>query len=261
MHPRKPQETIAAEVEPFEAAERSGKWKPFVLVALLAAGLVWMALASPFCKVKKVEILCEDPAIASELATLVKPLLHMSLALVDLKELQRSLENDWRFRHVSLVRKWPDTVIVDVFLRKPALEVESGGSRYLCDSAGICYKGTEATPGNLLILHLPFDSNLLGTTLPQEVMQPALELAQAVKEQPFGRNQVLKLTPEGEFVLEFTKTQGERIALYLGLPEQLALKLQAAHQALDKAEAEGLDVASFDCSDLEGCVLKLRKRK
>ncbi len=130
-----------------------------VLVALvLAAAGVWLAYFSPVLSTRQVIVhgvhtLSADQVIAAADVSLGRPMLRENLDSVARRTAAlRPLES------VSVKRRWPNTITINVVERRPLLAVRQPGGYLLVDRHGVAFRPATTAPHGVVIVDVNPDN-------------------------------------------------------------------------------------------------------
>jgi cell division protein FtsQ len=149
----------AATRPPRGRARRAGDpWRTaFVCVLALAilAGAVWALLGSSLLVVRNVQVAGSHkvPAARIRAAAAIRP--GTPMARLDSGAVARRVERIPQVRSARVRRSWPDSVVITVQARTPALAVRDAGQFELVDVDGVVVATVASRPARMPVLREP----------------------------------------------------------------------------------------------------------
>ncbi|MBL8929725.1 MAG: FtsQ-type POTRA domain-containing protein [Kineosporiaceae bacterium] len=146
-------ERFAAKV----ASRRRRRWASLVAILVLLAGLGWVALFSPWLTVDTVRIADTQRVDVAAVHQVVDAELGRPMVLLDTQAVARRVAAIPLVREVHVVRRWPQTVRVDIVERTPvaAVPADGGGSGFrLVDRDGVDVEAVSARPDTVPFLEV-----------------------------------------------------------------------------------------------------------
>lgn len=117
-----------------------GPWKAaFVLIALTAivAGVAWALLGSRFFVVREVRVTGLHRVSRAQVLGAAAIPMRLPLIRVDTAAVSRRVDAITQVQSAKITRSWPDTVVINITERTPALAVADGGGYDLVDRFGV----------------------------------------------------------------------------------------------------------------------------
>ena len=134
------------------------KIRPFARVVLLVAGLLilFLVLNATLFRVRHIQVnglRTRDPQSVVELSGLNRGMISIFFG-VNERDVEKRLSSDWYLSFVSIERRFPDTLILNVKERAPCANVQGQGSLYLIDEEGfvLANTGSISKSNNLPVL-------------------------------------------------------------------------------------------------------------
>jgi cell division protein FtsQ len=127
-----------------------------VLALAIVAGAAWALLGSSLLVVRHVQVTGsrQVPAVEVRAAAGIRP--GTPLARLDAAAATRRIERIPQVLSARVSRSWPDTVVITVRARRPALAVPSAGQFELVDMAGVVVTTVTRRPAGMPVLrHAP----------------------------------------------------------------------------------------------------------
>jgi cell division protein FtsQ len=205
-----------------------------VLVLAVIAGAAWALLGSSLLVVRHVQVTGNHLVSAAQVrgAAAIRP--GEPLATVNTVAAARRVERIGAVLSAQVTRSWPDTILITVRERTPALAVAAVGGYQLVDEYGVTVRWTADKPAGLPVL-----------TLPPAVLRgsPAVRAAVLVLRQlPRGlRRQVMSVSATAGSAVTLRLTSG--ITVLWGGP------IQAARKSAELALLLGTHARYYDVSD------------
>ncbi|MCH8627103.1 cell division protein FtsQ/DivIB [Arsenicicoccus piscis] len=144
---------VASSAERFARRARVARRRPWLLalvgllVALLAAAAVWLVWFSPVLAVKNVVVEGVSDPVATQVRDQAAIPLGVPLARADLAGAgRRVVSSSTAVESVTVSRRWPTTVVVEVVPRVPVLAVRTASGLRLVDARGVIYADAPAKP-------------------------------------------------------------------------------------------------------------------
>jgi cell division protein FtsQ len=126
-----------------------------VLVLAILAGAAWALLGSSLLVVRHEQVSGNrDLSPAAVVAAAgIRP--GTPMASLDTGAAARRVEQITQVLTASVARSWPDTVVITVRMRIPALAVASGGQFALIDGSGVTVRSSRRRPAGMPLLTHP----------------------------------------------------------------------------------------------------------
>jgi cell division protein FtsQ len=126
-----------------------------VLVLAILAGAAWALLGSSLLVVRHEQVSGNrDLSPAAVVAAAgIRP--GIPMASLDTGAAARRVEQITQVLTASVARSWPDTVVITVRMRIPALAVASGGQFALIDGSGVTVRWSRRRPAGMPLLTHP----------------------------------------------------------------------------------------------------------
>jgi cell division protein FtsQ len=168
-------------------------------VAILA-GATWAVLGSSLLVVRHVEVAGGGsvPAAAIRKAAAIRP--DTPLARLDTSAVTRRVEQITAVASASVRRSWPDTVVISVRDRVPALAVADGGQFRLVDVDGVTVRQVARKPAGMPVLKEP-PALLRGSPAVRAAVTVLGQLPASVR----GRVRSIAATAGGDVTLRLTR--------------------------------------------------------
>ncbi len=110
------------------------------LVIVAAAGIGWLAFASPWLRVQEVRVVGAGPAEQGEIERMADPSLGQPLVKVDTAGLQAEVSSVRPIQRADVSREWPNRLSIVVTPRTPVAAVKNPrGDLELIDASGVPY--------------------------------------------------------------------------------------------------------------------------
>jgi cell division protein FtsQ len=137
---------------------RGDPWRTgFVLVLALAiiVGAAWALLGSSLLVVRNVQVDGSHKVTAARIraAAAIRP--GTPMARLDSGAVARRVEQIPQVRSARVSRSWPDTVVITVQARRPALAVRDAGQFELVDVDGVVVATVASRPAGMPVLRQP----------------------------------------------------------------------------------------------------------
>jgi cell division protein FtsQ len=137
------------------AGRRRIRWRatfPIALGTVIVLAAAWALLGSSLLVVRRIEVTggAGIPAGQVRAASGIRP--GTPLVRLDLTTAARRVERITRVLSARVTRSWPDTVIIAVLARTPALAVASAGRFELVDPHGVVVRTVARRPAGLPLL-------------------------------------------------------------------------------------------------------------
>lgn len=132
-----------------------GRWRKAVigLAALaLAAAAAWVLLGSSLLAIRRVEVTGNHLVSTSEVLSAAGLRPGTPLARLNTGAVTSRIEQITQVLSARVTRSWPDTVIISIRERTPALAVASGDRFELVDGAGVVVRWSALRPAGLPLL-------------------------------------------------------------------------------------------------------------
>jgi cell division septal protein FtsQ len=207
------------------------------LALLLLLQGVRVAFSSPRLRLERVRLAGTHRYSPERVVNLGAVGLGENIFRVNLVRVSQQLRKEPVVAQAVVTRELPDTLLVEIQERKPALVVVSGGQSFYADSAGIVFERTTAPKAGLPAIDIPAqDLPKLGAALHPEVAQSVWECVRLAKEERLSvRN--MRIDEAGELWLNIeTYPPGQATASILkvrvGRSNDLAEKFRDVRQAL-----------------------------
>lgn len=201
------------------------------VVAALVAALVILVGFAPVFVVEDVTV-TGGPAPVSELArTNAAAPLGEPLARINTAEMAQRVKADRRVESVTVGRKWPSTVTIELTTRTPAAVLKQPNKPMrLVDATGVVYEQVDKRPRGLPIISAPRG------TVESRSLAGALEAVSSLGEAASDSVSNIKLTADGD--VRFTMGS---IDVLWGRPDQVQRKAAAtlALLAQDTIDPDG----------------------
>jgi cell division protein FtsQ len=217
--------------------------------AVIAAGVAFLVIESPFLDVDRVAVSGAHSLTADEIRTAARVHLHDALLFVDTGAVARRVEQLPWVEHASVTRQWPGTVRVAVTEYQPVAWARDGNRVVLFAPNGRAIARVSKVPSGLTEVRgvrvLPADGELLSP--------------------PEATRVVAQLPPQLAALVSAVDVSGDGFALVLqhggairlGNPDDLDAKAAAALAVLQShtvgACFQYLDVSTPDTPVLRGC--------
>lgn len=207
----------------------SGPSWPF-LALLLVFGIYALSV-SPLFEVQAVVVEGDQPYPLEEL--LVKAGLSGSVNIfrIDARAVETRLRQDPRIKMVTMKRRLPSTIVLQIQARRPALTIAFGDLLLGVDASGVCLGPQQSSLGQVPILTgVSFVSATPGKRIPHPDMQVALEIANQLS--PPLRQLISEINiSDKENIIMYTRTLTR---VQLGGPEQIPDKLATLEAILEE---------------------------
>jgi cell division septal protein FtsQ len=149
------------------ARPRGGPWKAaFLALAALAtlAVAVWALLGSSLFVVRSVTVTGSGSVPAAEVIRAAAIAPGTPLSRVDTAAVGQRVERIAQIQSAQVSRHWPDSVVIAVTGRTPALAVASAGGYVLIDKFGVAFEHVaQLPPGMPLLEPAPAPASLRGS--------------------------------------------------------------------------------------------------
>lgn len=149
---------------------RPDPWKTAffgVLAAAIVAAVAWALLGSSLLVVRSVRVSGTPLVPASRILAASGIRLGMPLIRINPAAVAHRIEQISQVQSASVTRDWPDTVVISVRDRVPALALASDGRFALVDASGVIVRWAAAPPPGMPLLEYPAGpaSSLRGSQL------------------------------------------------------------------------------------------------
>ncbi|HEU5420294.1 MAG TPA: FtsQ-type POTRA domain-containing protein [Streptosporangiaceae bacterium] len=148
----------AATRAPRGPARRGDPWRTaFVCVLALAilVGAVWALLGSSLLVVRNVQVDGSHNVGAARIRAAARIPPGTPMARLDSGAVARRVEQIPQVRSARVSRSWPDTVVITVQARTPALAVRAAGQFELVDVDGVVVRTVSSRPAGMPVLREP----------------------------------------------------------------------------------------------------------
>jgi cell division protein FtsQ len=126
-----------------------------VLVLAILGFAGWAVLGSSLLVVRQIEVRGEHLTTSARVKAAAGIRLGEPLATLDASQAERRIERIAPVLTATVSRSWPDTVIITVQERTPALAVAAVGGYELVDEYGVTVRFSRAGPAGLAVLTQP----------------------------------------------------------------------------------------------------------
>lgn len=211
---------------------RNLAWVAALLAVVGAA--VWLVFFSSLLTSQHVQVRGVTGAEARAVEAAAAVPMGVPLATVDVDGIHRRVAALLPIAATSVERHWPQTVVIDVVPRTPALAVRnSQGQLQVVDAAGVAYAGVPSVPRGIPLATAQTDG-----ALSPEALRAALTVVDAL---PDGlRSRATNLTVSSADLVEFRLG---RIAVVWGGADDSALKARIV-AALVPRKPSRIDVSA-----------------
>jgi cell division protein FtsQ len=148
-------------------SQPAGPWKAafFALAAVAILGIgVWAVLGSSLLVVRSVTVTGSGAVPRAEVLRAARIAAGTPLARVNTAAVASRVERITQVQSAQVSRDWPDTVVIAVTPRTPALAVQSPGGYTLIDKFGVAISSvTQQPPGMVLLAQAPPVASLRGS--------------------------------------------------------------------------------------------------
>lgn len=201
------------------------------LVLALVVGLVWLVFVSPVLAAKEVRVTGTSLLSTEQVASAAKVPLGTPLASFRAQPVADRVAELPEVGSVKVRARWPNTVVLEVTERTPAVQRVVNGQYTLIDAKGIVFH-TQPEPGKDLVL--------VETPLPdQRLLGDLATVAQSLS--PALRSRVVKITAKSPDTITLHLTKGQQVVW--GSVAESETKSQVA-TALLRVKATVYDVSS-----------------
>lgn len=148
----------AAQPAPAVAARRVDPWRVafFGLLCIgVAVAAVWVLFGSRLLVVRHVQVTATPLVPAAEIREAAAVRLGVPLADVNTNAIARRVEQIDPVASARVTKSWPDTIVITVRDRTPALAVASAGKYELIDGAGVTVRLAPRKPAGMPLLIAP----------------------------------------------------------------------------------------------------------
>jgi cell division protein FtsQ len=123
-----------------------------VVTGAIIVGVAWALLGSSLLVVRRIQVTGSSGVVAARIraASGIRP--GTPLARLDLAQARRRVEHLRRVLSARVTRSWPDTVLITVRMRTPALAVASDGGFELVDPYGVVVRRSASHAASLPLL-------------------------------------------------------------------------------------------------------------
>lgn len=120
------------------------------LVIVVAAGLGWLGLASPWLRAQEVRVVGAGPAEQGEIERMTEPYMGEPLLKVDTHALQAEVSDLRPILRADVSREWPHRLSIVVTSRTPVAAVKNPrGDLELMDASGVVYASVGEAPADV----------------------------------------------------------------------------------------------------------------
>lgn len=148
-------------------SQPAGPWKAafFALAAVTILGIgVWAVLGSSLLVVRSVTVTGSGAVPRAEVLRAADIAAGTPLARVNTAAVASRVERITQVQSAQVSRDWPDTVVIAITPRMPALAVQSPGGYTLIDKFGVAISSvTQPPPGMVLLAQAPPVASLRGS--------------------------------------------------------------------------------------------------
>jgi cell division protein FtsQ len=151
---------------PARPAQGGGPWRAaFFVVAVVAilAGLAWALLGSSLLVVRSVRVTGIHLVSRAEVLRAARIRPGTPLIRVDTAAVARRVEQITQVQSARVTRDWPDTIVIAVLERSPALAVASDGRFDLIDKFGVVVRQASRRPRRMPLLAVAPAGSLRGS--------------------------------------------------------------------------------------------------
>jgi cell division protein FtsQ len=171
---------------PQPAARRAGggRWQAaFFVVAAVAivAGLAWALLGSSLLVVRSIQVTGIHLVSRAQVLRAAEVQLGTPLIRVDTAAVARRVQQITQVQSARVVRDWPDTLVIAVRERTPALAVARGGRFELIDRFGVVVRQVTRRPRRMPLLVVAPGSALRGSPAVRAAATVLAELPPSVR--------------------------------------------------------------------------------
>jgi cell division protein FtsQ len=172
------------------AFPRSGRGRPdpwkaafFGLAAIaLVAGVTWALLGSSLLVVRHEQVTGNRLVPTAQVLSAAGIRRGTPLASVDTAAAVRRIEQITQVLSASVARSWPDTIVISVHERTPALAVATGRGFALIDSHGVTVREVLRRPAGMPLLRPP-PAQLRGNAGVQAAVRVLRQLPRKLRQQ------------------------------------------------------------------------------
>ncbi|MDQ0796861.1 cell division protein FtsQ/DivIB [Streptomyces sp. B1I3] len=178
-----------------------------VVVALVAAGTVWVLYGSSWLRVERVTTTGTDVLTPAEVKAVAAVPVGSPLVSVDLDAMEARLRKKLpRIDSVEVVRSWPHGIDLEVTERKPVLLVEKGGKFIEVDAKGVHFATVGKAPGHVPLLELsPDQPASLRRFGSDRLLREAVRVAGDLPGKLAAETDVVQITSYDAVVLRLTR--------------------------------------------------------
>lgn len=187
VRPRRP--TAAPAARPPRRRRRLLPWLLRALLVLLPlAALGWVLLFSPYLAVERVSVTGTSRLTVEQVTAAARVVPGTPLARVRAASVADRVRDLPEVRDLTVRRSWPDTLVLEVVEREPAVAVAGPGGLQLLDSGGVSFAAQRAAPDGVPRLEVrtagPQDPATLAALRVLRELTPPLRAAVAVLRAP-----------------------------------------------------------------------------
>jgi cell division protein FtsQ len=139
---------------PRPPARSATPWIIVAVSAVLVAVLGWVFLGTAVFGVRRVEVTGSTIASADEVRSMAAVAPGTPLARVDTGAVAERVRTLAPVADVSVVRAWPDTLIIAITERVPIAAVAADGAYQILDAEGVVFRTAAARPGDLVLIRV-----------------------------------------------------------------------------------------------------------
>lgn len=178
-----------------------------VVVALIAAGGIWVLYGSSWLRLEQVTTTGTDVLTRSEVETAAAAPVGAPLISVDTEAMAGRLRQKLpRIDSVDVVRSWPHGIGLKVTERKPVLLVKKGAKFIEVDAKGVRFATVDKAPPHVPLLELePDRSPSLRRFGSDRLLQEAVRVAVDLPVRLAGETKAVRIASYDSVVLELTR--------------------------------------------------------
>jgi cell division protein FtsQ len=224
---------------------RPDPWKTAffgVLAAAIVAAVAWSLLGSSLLVVRSVRVSGTPLVSRARILAASGIQLGMPLIRIDPAAVAHRIEQISQVQSARVTRDWPDTVVISVRDRVPALALPSGGRFALVDASGVIVRWAAAAPPGMPLLEYPAGpaSSLRGSPLVRAAVAVLHQIPASLR-----RRLIAMRVPSADRV---TMILRHRVTIVWGSPGRSAAK------ARELAALMRTNASYYDVSDPETAV-------
>ena len=215
----------------------------FVIVSTVS-GLITYALTSPTMNVAKVDIKGVRLADRAAIERAANATVGRNIILVRTRSTIARVARLSEVKVVKMGRRYPDTLWLRVWERKPQAALVAGSAFYLVDREGLVYHRFSGRPAGVPLIHVTGDEKLqMGKMIESQGIRSAMEVVELARQHQIKLDKI-SVDPQGRICLNM----GSDFRVFLGYPEEIARKMLKLRNALAHKPSMVRDGSYIDLS-------------